>query len=175
MNARPFLRSTVVELEDLFATKRADTDTLNALKTELQFRNVPRATALLTRVKAALSGETALIPPAQPALFLSPSSPQPSPSQSPQPHSVVLPKPILKSSEKEPGTRQMALDEAYKVLRVTEGTSWEQVEQARAKIVQRSHPDALEGLNSDKRAAMLTEARRANAAYAAIALARRSL
>lgn len=175
MNARPFLRSTIVELEDLFATKPADTDTLNALKSELQFRNVPRATALLTRVKAALSGETALIPSAQPSLFVAPSSPQPSPSQSPQLPAMILPKPILKSSEKEPGAWPMALDEAYKVLRVTEGTSWEQVEQSRAKIVQRSHPDALEGLNSDKRAAVLTEARRANAAYAAIALAKRSL
>jgi DnaJ-domain-containing protein 1 len=167
MSPRPFLRSTIVELEELFAAKRTDSDTLNALKTELQFRNVPRATALLAKVKNALSGDTSLIPTAQPGLFATALQPAP---QRPQPTtSGILPKPIPKPAEKPPEVPAMPLDEAYKLLRVTAGTPWDEVEQARARLVQRSHPDALEGLSGEKRAAALSEAKRANAAYAALA------
>jgi len=45
----------------------------------------------------------------------------------------------------------------------------ENVEQARAKLVQRSHPDALKVLSAEKRAAALLNAKRANAAYAVLA------
>jgi len=62
MISRPLLRSTIVEPEALFAAKRTNTDTLNALQTELQFRNVPRATALLAKVKTALGGGMSLTP-----------------------------------------------------------------------------------------------------------------
>jgi len=55
------------------------------------------------------------------------------------------------------------------LLRVTAGAPWEEVEQARAKIVQRCHPDALEGLSADRRIAAVDDAKRANAAYAALA------
>jgi len=47
MTARPLLRHTVAQLEEMFAARPSDTGTLKALDTELQFRNVPRATALL--------------------------------------------------------------------------------------------------------------------------------
>jgi hypothetical protein len=167
MTPRPYLRSTIVELEELFAAKRTDSDTLNALKTELHFRNVPRATALLVKVKAALSGDTALIPTAQPGLFAA--VVQPKPRQPQPPAAVILPSPISKPAEKVPEVPAMPLDEACKLLRVTAGTPWEQVEQARARIVHRSHPDALEGLSAEKRAAALSEAKGANAAYAALA------
>jgi len=166
MSPRPYMRSTIVELEELFAAKRTDTDTLLALKTELQFRNVPRAMALLVKVKAALSGSTSLIPTAQPELFAAPLLPQPPP---PQPVAVILPKPTPRPADKAPEVPAMPIDEAYKLLRVTGGTSWEEVEQARARLVQRSHPDALEGLSAEKRAAALLDAKRANAAYAALA------
>lgn len=78
MSARPYLRTTIVELEDLFAAKRTEIDTLNALKTELQFRNVPRAAALLLKVKAALMGDSPPISSTQAGLF--PADPQPVPS-----------------------------------------------------------------------------------------------
>jgi hypothetical protein len=164
---RPYLRSTIVELEELFAAKRTDSDTLNVLKTELQFRNVPRATALLAKVKAALSGDTSLIPTAQPGLFAAGVQPEPPPPQ--QAATVILPRPIPRPAEKMPEVPAMPLDEAYKLLRVTAGRPWDEVEQARVRIVQRSHPDALEGLSAEKRAAALSEAKRANAAYAALA------
>lgn len=166
MSPRPHFRSTIVELEDLFAAKRTDTDTLTALKTELQFRNVPRATALLVKVNAALSGETLLTPTAQPGLFAS--TPQPIPPP-PQPPAVILPKPTPMPPDEASEVPVMALDEAYKLLRVTVGTPWEEVEQARSRLVQRSHPDALDGLSAEKRAAALQDAKRANAAYAVMA------
>jgi hypothetical protein len=166
MNPRPYMRSTIVELEDLFAAKRTDTDTLNALKTELQFRNVPRAISLLSKVKATLSGDTSLTPTAQPGLFTAPLPPQ---SPSPQPIVVILPKPAPRPPETVPEVQAMAIDEAYKLLRVTGGTPWEEVEHARARLVQRSHPDALEGLSAEKRALALLDAKRANAAYTALA------
>ena len=166
MSPRPYLRSTIVELEELFAAKRSETDTLNALKMELQFRNVPRATALLAKVKAALAGGTPLIPTAQPELFATPPPPKPPPSQ---PAAVILPKPAPRPAEKAPEAPAMALEEAYKLLRVTAGTPWDEVEQARARLVQRSHPDALEGLSAEKRAAAVLDAKQANAAYAALA------
>jgi hypothetical protein len=170
MNSRPYMRSTIVELEDLFAAKRTDTDTLNALKTELQFRNVPRAIALLAKVKSALSGGKSLTPTAQPGLFAVPLPPT---SASPQPPAVILPRPTPTVTNTIPEPLAMTLDEAYKLLRVTAGTSWEEVELARAKLVQRSHPDVLQGSSAEKRSAALMDAKRANAAYAALAQERR--
>ena len=166
MSPRPYMRSTIVELEKLFVAKRTDSDTLNALRNELQFRNVPRATALMAEVKAALSGGTALTPGVQPELFAVALPPTPPPQQS---AAVILPKPTPRPAEKAPAVPVVALDEAYKLLRVTAGAPWDEVEQARARLVQRSHPDALEGLSADKRAIALLDAKRANAAYAALA------
>jgi DnaJ-domain-containing protein 1 len=65
------------------------------------------------------------------------------------------------------------VEEAYKLLRVTAGTPWEEVEQSRRRLVQRSHPDVLKGLGAEKRAAVLLNAKRVNAAYAALAEERR--
>src|SRR5277367_1847523 len=125
MSPRPYLRSTIVELEELFAAKRSDSDTLNSLKAELQFRNVPRATALLAKVKTALSGDTSLIPTAQPGLFAAVLQ-----SEKPQPQSaaaVILPRPIPRPAEEVPEVPAMPLDEAYKLLRVTAGRPWDEV------------------------------------------------
>jgi DnaJ-domain-containing protein 1 len=170
MSPRPYMRATIVELEDLFAAKRTDTDMLNALKTELQFRNVPRAIALLSKVKSALAGGMSLTPTAQPDLFAEPLPPSSFPRQPP---AVILPKPTPKLADTILERPAITLEEAYKLLRVTVGTAWEEVEQARAKLVQRSHPDALEDSSVEKRSAALMDAKRANAAYAALAQERR--
>ena len=169
MSQRLLIRHTVSQLEELFAAKGTDSDALDALRVELQLRNVPRAKTLLAKVRAALLRSAPLTPPAQPKLF----DPIPSESLPASPPTVILPKPSLKPVEQEPHVPPMPLDEAYKVLRVTSGTPWDQVEQARSKLVQRSHPDALAALSADKRAAIQSEAKRANAAYAALSQARR--
>src|ERR1035437_6704304 len=77
---------------------------------------------------------------------------------------VILPKATAKPAPPVAEIPPMALDEAYKALRVTAGASWAEVEQARFKIVQRAHPDTVAELSAAKRIAAQTEAKRANAA-----------
>jgi DnaJ-domain-containing protein 1 len=169
MSERPYMRSTIVELEALFAVKLLDTDTLDALKTELQFRNVPRAISLLAKVKVAMSEPKSLALNAQPSLFVdSPSAGLPRLSP------VVFPTESLPESGEAPKeVASVSIDEAYRLLRVTSTTPWENIEQARDRLVRRSHPDALEGLSAEKQVAALADARQVNAAYAALAEERR--
>jgi DnaJ-domain-containing protein 1 len=180
MTARPLLRHTVGELEELFTQKSADTETLNALAAELRYRSVPRATALLRKVKVALTGGSPLLHQAQSADFAPPSIRPAQPTStliSPVPEAqraIIVPKtmpaPLMASSDPPP----MSLDDAFKVLRVTSTVPWAEVEQARVKMVQSAHPDAIAGLSSEKRATLQAEAKRANAAYASIAASRRN-
>ena len=190
MTQRPLLRHTIGQLEEMFARQRPDDDALKVLEAELQFRHVPRAVSLLRRVKAALRGEGSLSLPEQPKLFEPvslPLRPVPEPIvilPMPEPNpSAVLPKPEVKPSNLAisaastpvpiPEVLQLALDEACKVLHVTPGTPWAEIELSRSRIVQRAHPDAVERLSPEKRAAARAEAQRANAAYAALLEARR--
>jgi hypothetical protein len=174
----------------MFVRQRTDKDALKALETELEFRHVPRAISLLRRVKAALKAGGSSGLPEQPKLFEPVSSllrsrpepafilPKPEPTSS-----VVSPKPEVRPSNLEnpatstpipiPEVSQLALDEACKVLHVTPGTPWAEIELSRSRIVQRAHPDAVERLSPEKRAAARAEAQRANAAYAALLEARR--
>ena len=173
MTARPLLRHTIAQLEERFAAKPSDTGTLKALDAELQFRNVPRATALLRKVKSAISDRSLLIPSAQPELFTparTPILPIAQPIMTPP--AVILPKAVVKPAPPVAEIPPMALDEAYKVLRVTAGASWAEVEQSRFKIVQRAHPETVAELSAEKRIAAQTEAKRANAAYIVLLEAR---
>ena len=173
MTARPLLRHTVAQLEEMFAAKPSDTDTLKALDTELQFRNVPRATVLLRKVKSALTGGSLLIPSAQPELFTPARVPIRAIAQPIMtPPAVILPKAAAKPASPVAEIPPMALDEAYKALRVTADASWAEVEQSRFKIVQRAHPDTVAELSAEKRIAAQTEAKRANAAYTVLLEAR---
>ena len=65
----------------------------------------------------------------------------------------------------------MPLDEAYKVMKAAPGATWESIEQTRRTLVQQSHPSRWKKLSAEKRAQTLTEARRVNAAYAALSQA----
>jgi hypothetical protein len=173
MTTRPLLRKTIAQLEEMFAAKPSDADTLKALDTELQFRNVPRATALLRKVKSVLTGGNSLIPSAQPELFISTQAPSPTiavPISTPP--VVILPKVAAKPAPPVAEIPPMALDEAYKILRVTAGASWAEVEQSRSKIVQRAHPDTVAELSAEKRTSAQIEAKRANAAYSVLLEAR---
>ena len=169
MTTRPLLRHTIVQLEEMFAAQSSDTDTLEALNAELQFRNVPRATALLRKVKSALTGGSLMVTSAQPELFTSAQAPaHPTAPPAMRPLTVTLPKAIAKPTPPPAETPSMPLDEAYTVLRVTAGTVWAEVEQSRSKIVQRSHPDNIAGMSAEKRLAVQTDAKRANVAYSVI-------
>ena len=169
MTTRPLLRHTIVQLEEMFAAKPSDTDTLKALDGELQHRNVPRATALSRKVKSALSGKSPLTPSAQPKLFSQPQAlPRSVLAPVTPPPAVVLSKAVAKPTPPIDMLPPMALDEAYKVLRVLAGAPWAEVEQARAKIVQRSNPGNIADMSAEKRLAIQTNANRANVAYSVI-------
>ena len=78
--ARPLMQHGVGQLEEMFAKSRADQRVLKQLEHELQYRQVPRAVALLAEVQAAMYGlSPAPAPP--PAV----KSPAPPPAPAPQP------------------------------------------------------------------------------------------
>jgi len=66
----------------------------------------------------------------------------------------------------------MPLEEAYKVLKATPGTTWESIEHIRRTLVHQSHPSRWKMLSAENRAQALTEAKRVNAAYAALSQTR---
>lgn len=66
----------------------------------------------------------------------------------------------------------MPLEDAYKVLKATAGSTWESIEQTRRQLVQQSHPGRLKSMNPERRAQTLAEAKRVNAAYAVLSQAR---
>jgi hypothetical protein len=156
MTTRPLLRHTIVQLEEMFAAKPSDTDTLKALDGELQHRNVPRATALSRKVKSALSGKSPLTPSAQPKLFAQPQAlPRSVLAPVTPPPAVVLSKAVAKPTPPIDMLPPMALDEAYKVLRVLAGAPWAEV-------------GNIADMSAEKRLAIQTNANRANVAYSVI-------
>jgi curved DNA-binding protein CbpA len=66
----------------------------------------------------------------------------------------------------------MPLDDAYKLLKATPGSTWESIEQTRRLLVMASHPEKLKGQAEGKRVQVLAEASRVNAAYAVLSQAR---
>jgi curved DNA-binding protein CbpA len=66
----------------------------------------------------------------------------------------------------------MPLEDAYKLLKATPGSTWESIEQTRRLLVMASHPEKLKGLAEAKRVQVMAEASRVNAAYAVLSRAR---
>jgi hypothetical protein len=66
----------------------------------------------------------------------------------------------------------MPLEDVCKVLKTAAGATWQSIEQARRLLVQQSHPSLLKLVSDERRIQALTDARRANAAYAALHAAR---
>jgi curved DNA-binding protein CbpA len=66
----------------------------------------------------------------------------------------------------------MPLEEAYKVLKATPGATWNSIEQTRRTLVNQLHPSRWKPLSTEKRAQALAEAKRINAAYAALSQTR---
>ena len=79
--ARPLMQHGVGQLEEMFANGKADPKVLKQLENELQYRQVPRAVALLAEVQAAMYGGT----PAAPQVA---TGPAPSPARPPAPAPV---------------------------------------------------------------------------------------
>jgi hypothetical protein len=72
----------------------------------------------------------------------------------------------------EPRAPAMPIEDAYRLLKATAGSTWESIEQVRRQLVQQAHPLRLQSMSPDRRAQALAEAKRTNAAYAVLSLAR---
>lgn len=186
---RPLMQHGVGQLEEVFAKGKADPKVLKQLEHELQHRQVPRAVALLAKVRTAMVGASAApkspAEPAAPAQASAPISQQPDLWSHPATQPTVSapapactdapavrppePLPVVKASASAPA---MPLEDAYKALRATPGATWDSIEQTRRALVQHSHPSQWTSLNSEKRAQVMDEAKRVNAAYAVLSLVR---
>lgn len=187
---RPLKQCGVSQLEEMFFKGKLDPKVLNLLEHELLFRQVPRAVALLGEVQAAMHEGILAATPTNvstritrrvPATALDSKQPDlwehssESPVAAPQIRTVSVttkperPIPALKPAIPAP---TMALDDAYNVLKATHGASWATIEQTRRTLVQLSHPARLNSLSPEKRTQASVEAKRVNAAYAALSEAR---
>lgn len=192
---RPLMQHGVGQLEELFAKSKADAKFLKQLEHELQYRQVPRAVALLAEVQAAMYGST---PVAAPSPAPKAPAPAPAPVAAPPPQPSlwdVPPPPAIRATAPVPaviaapaGARAaaaptparaatspapfMPLEDAYKLLKATPGSTWESIEQTRRLLVLASHPEKLKGLAEGKRSQALAEASLVNAAYAVLSQAR---
>jgi len=175
------------QLEEMFARDKANATLLKQLENELQYRKVPRAIALLAEVQVAMYGGTSAqqsvgVPSPHPARTSAPSPQQTDLWERPATPPVLAPPPIAsgrtvtrdvqpptppttKSSSSIPA---MPLDEAYKVLKASPRATWDSIEQTRRTLVLQSHPSRWKDLSSEKRSQLLAEAKRINAAYAAL-------
>lgn len=198
---RPLMKSRIGDLEDMFAASSGEPEVLLQLERELQFRQVPRALALLEKVQqfkatAGAVGATepmaslkAVVAPAKqggwvqnsaaPAAQLSLLGPRAAAQLERQPMvSASLPVyPPAKSSRPIPpaliqaAAPEMSLADACRLLNVATGASWESIEQARRVAVQKSSPIS-KGTPDANRSSALAAARLVNAAYAALSTAR---
>jgi len=187
---RPLMQLGVGKLEEMFAMGKLDAKLLKHLEQELQYRQVPRAIALLSKVRAAMSEgaaapEAPTLPASAPMRATAPVSQQPDLwGRPPIPH-VVSPSAPIRAAVPTVGPQELPLlarspasppalplAEAYKILKATPGATWESIEQTRRTLVHQSHPSRWKTLNSEKRAQTLAEAKRINAAYAALSQTR---
>jgi hypothetical protein len=185
--ARPLIQHRIGDLEELFAKSKADLKVLKQLQHELQYRQVPRAVALLADVQAAMEAPNFALtagaaagpapPPRQSGLWERPTVQVARPATAPIAPAPAAPR--VKSADDSPVTRAspptvptMPLEEAYKLLKSTPGMAWESIEQSRRRLVQQSHPSRLTSLSPEKRSQAVAEARLVNAAYASLAYAR---
>jgi hypothetical protein len=187
---RPLMQHGVGKLEEMFATGKSDAKLLKQLEQELQYRQVPRAVALLAKVQAAMPGGAAApqaptVPASPPTRATAPISHQPDLWGRPAIPPVVSPAAAVRAAA--PAVRPqepllvarspasplaMPLEEAYKVLKATPGATWNSIEQTRRTLVNQLHPSRWKPLSAEKRAQALAEAKRINAAYAALSQTR---
>lgn len=66
----------------------------------------------------------------------------------------------------------LSVEDAYKVLKATPGSTWEAIEHTRRQVVQQSNPDVLTLLREEARTLLIEQAQRANSAYEVLRLAR---
>ena len=175
--ARPLMQLGIMDLESLFAKSRRDMQVLSDMELELRHRQVPRARRLLHQVRIAMKAaagtvqSTVLQPEAigDPVIIpiqseLEIFNQARSISREIKPAVLVEEKTGSQAREEDP---VVLISEAYKVLKVNPGASWESIELARRQLVQRASPSLVVG---EQRLRLQQDAERINAAYRVIAL-----
>ena len=171
---RPLIQRGVGQLEEMFVKGRSDPELLKQLVHELQFRQVPRAVALMTEVRSAMDA-IATAPPSSPGASVPRTvkgSQQPE-LWSSQVDGITSGPTKAGDFNQENAPRpaaplDMSLEEACKALRTTPGATWESIEQMRRQLVQQASPIRTTTMSEDKRSQLQAEARRVNAAYATL-------
>lgn len=109
-----------------------------------------------------------------PAVVISAPVVQPTPPSVPQPTRPPAAEPAAapQARVERASIPSLSLEDACKLLKVTLASPWQEVEVARRKLVLLSHPRHLIGMVPERQEAIRTEARRVNAAYAALSAAR---
>lgn len=177
--ARPFQQLGIAELEDLFVKSESELQVLRDLEYELRHRQVPRARSLMVKVRAAIK----VLSPAKIEVAVSSKSSSVSaraggdlfePGSVGSPEQKPLGSPAKLQSQESLGgdVPRMSLAEAYKMLKAAPGDSWESIELARRRLVQRASP-ALAAGEQDGRHQSAADS--VNAAYKLIAMDRTKL
>lgn len=176
---RPMERLGIAELEELFQRQSTTFEELKTLEGELVCRSTNRAVNLLAEVRKRVKvdeiiaesktrdAEKQLVQLELPSVAdfeLSSSAPAPSAQVASRPADVT-PTPSPQSSPSVSTVPVMSKEQAFKILKASPATSWEQIEQSRRGLVARAQPDKLAGLPADKRRALQDECRQVNAAY----------
>lgn len=192
---RTLMQFGIAKLEEIFASSKDDAVLLTALDEELQYRHVPRAVALHAKVQRALSkakaqatpnsdavspvpevavpqdrqpdlwGEQAdSVPPVAPARAVARPTPHPvAPQAAVQPS---VPESLVALESATP--LDMSVNNAYRILKATSASTWEEIEETRRQLVQEAHPQRVARLSPERRAQARVEANRINTAYAVL-------
>lgn len=179
----------VGQLEELFARSKTDIKVLKHLAHELQYRQVPRAVALLTEVQAAIPGASLAMTTTEPQASAKVMPQNPSAGQDDlwegslatqaiSTTTMATPRPPVSAgsnaqasaiaSSQPRAVPTMTVDDACKLLSVAAGATWESIEQSRRLLVKQSHPERVASMTSIKRDQARDEARRVNDAYAVL-------
>ena len=179
---RPLERLGILELEDLFQKRVRTSATvfeLMELEGELVCRSTAKAAKLLVevkkrlKVKEVIATADTIVAEKQPVQLELPSATDfelsfsaPAPSiQAASFSAVVTPTPAPPKTPSTSTAAVMSKERAFKILKVSPTTSWEQIEQSRRELVARAQPDKLAELAADKRRALQDECQQVNDAY----------
>jgi hypothetical protein len=175
---RPLLKFRISDLEDMFAERSKDSALLDRLQQELKYRKTPRAVALLQKVKAAVPRGKSEIPSSVQLSEQSTTS-KPSITRVPSHDTAAEPLPLVFPVQKAPRNPPQSLaggqpspptevGQAYALLKISPGSSWESIESARQKLVQRASPAITSSMSADDRARLSKHATLVNVAYALV-------
>ena len=183
--SRPLIQNGDEPFENVYTASQADPQELEQLKTERQHRHVPKAAALVIEVQAKMCAEASLASPLikipstaltvaaadEPAVvFNYPLASISTSASLPAPAAIQTgpswkPLMLLTPPAQEPLPIPMSVDDACQLLKVTRGSTWELIEQARRSLVLSAHPSNVATLSPNKRTKAFADAARVNAAY----------